>query len=66
MFATGVPRGARGEKMLGQIHKTYHPLGGWRWLEQRLVYREMMQRERQKSEEEAAQFDFLFALGPAA
>jgi hypothetical protein len=41
-------------------------IGGWRWLEQRLMYREMMQREKQKREEEYAQLDFLSALGIAA
>ncbi|MFC1712414.1 transposase [Candidatus Poribacteria bacterium] len=41
-------------------------IGGWRWLEQRLMYREMMQRERQKREEESAQLNFLSALGMAA
>lgn len=41
-------------------------VGGWHWLEQRLMYREMMQRERQKRKEEFAQLDFLSALGVAA
>ena len=41
-------------------------IGGWRWLEQRLIHREMMQRERQKREEEFAQLNFLSALGIAA
>ena len=41
-------------------------IGGWHWLEQRLMYREMMQRERQKREEESAQLNFLSALGIAA
>jgi hypothetical protein len=41
-------------------------IGGWRWLEQRLMYREMMQREKQKREEEYAQLSFLSALGMAA
>lgn len=41
-------------------------IGGWRWLEQRLMYCELMQRERQKREEESAQLDFLSALGVAA
>ena len=39
---------------------------GWRWLERRLMYREMMQREKQKYEAESAQSDFLSALGIAA
>ena len=29
-------------------------IGGWRWLEQRLIHRELMQREKQKCEEEYA------------
>ena len=41
-------------------------IGGWRWLEQRLMYRELMHRERQKREEESAQLHFLSALGIAA
>ena len=41
-------------------------IGGWRWLEQRLMYREMMQREKQKREEECAQLNSLSALGIAA
>ena len=41
-------------------------IGGWRWLEQRLMYRELMQRERQEREEESAQLDFLPALRIAA
>ena len=41
-------------------------IGGWRWLEQRLIYRDMMQREKKKREEECAQLDFLSALGIAA
>jgi hypothetical protein len=41
-------------------------IGGWRWLEQRLIHREMMRRERQKREEESAQLDFLSALRIAA
>jgi hypothetical protein len=41
-------------------------IGGWRWLEQRLMYRDMMQRERQNREEESAQLNFLSALGIAA
>jgi hypothetical protein len=41
-------------------------IGGWRWLEQRLMYRELMQREKQKREEESAQLDFLSALRIAA
>ncbi len=40
--------------------------GGWRWLERRLMYREMMQRERRKSEEQSVQLDFLSVLGLAA
>ena len=40
--------------------------GGWHWLERRLMYREMMQRKRQKREEEFAQLDFLSALRVAA
>ena len=41
-------------------------IGGWRWLEQRLIHREMMQRERQKREDQSAQLDFLSVLGLAA
>jgi hypothetical protein len=41
-------------------------IGGWHWLERRLMYRERMQRERQKHEEESAQLDFLSALRIAA
>ncbi len=41
-------------------------IGGWRWLEQYLMYRELMQREKQKREEECAQLDFLSVLGIAA
>ena len=41
-------------------------IGGWRCLEQRLTYREMMRRKEQKREEECAQLDFLSALGIAA
>jgi hypothetical protein len=41
-------------------------IGDWRWLEQRLMYRDMMQRERQNREEESAQLSFLSALGIAA
>ena len=41
-------------------------IGGWPWLERRLIYREMMQRERQKREAKSAQLDFLSALGIAA
>jgi hypothetical protein len=41
-------------------------MGGWHWLEQRLMYREMMRRERQKHKEECAQLDFLSALRIAA
>jgi hypothetical protein len=41
-------------------------IGGWHWLERRLMYREMMQRERQKCEEESAQLDFLSVLRIAA
>jgi len=41
-------------------------IGGWRWLERRLMYREMMQQERQEREEESAQLSFLSALGIAA
>ena len=41
-------------------------IGGWRWLEQRLMYRELIQREKQKREEEPAQLDFLSALRIAA
>jgi len=41
-------------------------IGGWRWLERRLVLRELMQQERQKHEEESAQLDFLSVLGIAA
>jgi hypothetical protein len=37
-------------------------LGGWRWLEQRLIHREIMRREKQKCEEESAQLDFFSAL----
>ena len=41
-------------------------IGGWHWLEQRLIYREMMQQEKPKREEESAQLDSLSALGIAA
>ena len=41
-------------------------MGGWHWLERRLVYREMMQREKQEREEKCAQLDFLSLLGVAA
>ena len=41
-------------------------IGGWHWLEQRLMYGEMMQRERQKREAVSAQLDFLPALRIAA
>ena len=41
-------------------------MGGWHWLEQRLIHREMMQREKQKRGEESAQLNFLSALGIAA
>jgi len=41
-------------------------MGGWRWLERRLMYHEMMQQERQKREEECVQLDFLSSLGIAA
>jgi hypothetical protein len=41
-------------------------IGGWRWLEQRLMYREMMQREKRKREEKCTQLDFLSVLGVAA
>ncbi len=41
-------------------------IGGWRWLEQRLIYRELIQREKQKREDECAQLDFLSVLGIAA
>jgi hypothetical protein len=41
-------------------------IAGWRWLEQRLMYREMMQREEQKREAESAQLNFLSALRIAA
>ncbi|MBM3240180.1 hypothetical protein FJZ31_28175 [Candidatus Poribacteria bacterium] len=40
-------------------------IGGWHWLEQRLIYREIMQREKQKREEESAQLYFLSVLGIA-
>jgi hypothetical protein len=36
-------------------------IGGWYWLERRLMWREMIQRE--KHEEESAQLDFLSVLG---
>jgi len=41
-------------------------IGGWRWLEQRLMWREMIHWEKQKHEAESAQLDFLSALGVAA
>ena len=41
-------------------------IGGWRWLEQRLIYRDVMQREKKKREEESTQLDCLSALGIAA
>ncbi len=41
-------------------------IGGWCWLEQLLMYRELMRRVRQKHEEEFAQLNFLSALGIAA
>jgi len=41
-------------------------IGGWHWLERRLMYREMMKREKQEREEECAQLDFLSLLGVAA
>ena len=41
-------------------------IGGWRWLERRLAFREEMRREKQKREEESAQLDFLSALRIAA
>jgi len=41
-------------------------IGGWHWLERRLMYREMMQREKKKREAESAQLDFLSTLGIAA
>ncbi len=41
-------------------------IGGWRWLEQRLMCREIMQRERQKREAEFAQLNFLSELRIAA
>ena len=44
----------------------FQDMGGWHWLEQRLMYREMMRRERQKHEEGCAQLDFLSALRIAA
>ena len=40
-------------------------MDGWRWLEQRLTYRELMQREKQKREEGGARLRFLSALGIA-
>ena len=41
-------------------------IGGWRWLESHLMYREIMRRERQKREEESTQLDLLSALRIAA
>ena len=41
-------------------------IGGWHWLEQRLIHREMMRREKQQREDECAQLDFLSVLGIAA
>ena len=41
-------------------------IGGCQWLERRLMYREMIQREKQQREEECAQLDFLSLLGVAA
>lgn len=41
-------------------------IGGWHWLEQRLIYREIMQQEKPKREEESVQLDFLSVLGIAA
>jgi len=41
-------------------------IGGWRWLEQRLMWREMIHWEKQKRKEESAQLDFLSVLGIAA
>jgi len=41
-------------------------IGGWRWLEQRLMWRELIRWEKQRCKEESAQLDFLSALGVAA
>jgi len=41
-------------------------IGGWHWLEQRLMWRERIHWEKQKRKEESAQLDFLSALGIAA
>ena len=41
-------------------------IGGWQWLEQCPMYREMMQREKKKRGEEFAQLGFLSTLGIAA
>jgi hypothetical protein len=38
-------------------------IGGWRWLEQRPIRREFMQRERQKREEESAQLKLPVCIG---
>jgi len=41
-------------------------IGGWHWLELCLIYREIMQQEKQRREAESAQLDFLSVLGTAA
>jgi hypothetical protein len=38
-------------------------IGGWRWLEQRPIRREFMQRERQKRAEESAQLKLPVYIG---
>lgn len=40
-------------------------IGGWHWLEQRLMWREMIRWEKQEREEEFAQLDFLSILSIA-
>lgn len=57
------------KKLSGKLSSLNSPNGVmsiWLWLERCLIYREMMQRERKKREEESAQLHFLSALGIVA